>query len=161
MRYAIDTPLGTMIAGEEKGSLRSLRFAGEGESAPAGETELALRLKNWLAAYAAGRPPETDLPLEPEGTDFQKRVWRAACEIPYGETRSYGELARAIGCGSARAVGAALGKNPVWILIPCHRVVGKNGALTGYAGGLDRKRSLLEHERREKLPANQFLRCGL
>ena len=148
MRTRIDTPLGAMIAEEEDGRLRALRFAREGESAPQGESELFRRLSAWLAAYFGGEAPAEELPLDPAGTAFQRRVWLAACEIPYGETLSYGELARRIGCGSARAVGAALGKNQIWILIPCHRVIGADGALTGYAGGLDRKRALLELEKK-------------
>ena len=90
-----------------------------------------------------------DLPLAPRGTGFQQRVWRALAKIPFGETRSYGELARAIGRPSAsRAVGAANGKNPISIIVPCHRVIAASGALTGYAGGLAAKRWLLEHEAR-------------
>lgn len=87
-----------------------------------------------------------DVPLAPRGTAFQRRVWDALLAIPYGETRTYGELAAALG-SSARAVGSAVGKNPVSVIIPCHRVLGAGGSLTGYAGGLDRKRALLALER--------------
>ena len=100
-----------------------------------------------LDAYFAGTLTTFDLPLAPRGSDFQQRVWAALREIPYGETESYGELAERIGSpGGARAVGLANGKNPIGIVIPCHRVVGANGALTGYGGGLDRKKQLLDLE---------------
>jgi methylated-DNA-[protein]-cysteine S-methyltransferase len=102
-----------------------------------------------LAEYFAGRRTEFDLPVEMAGTDFQRRVWAALREIPYGETVSYGELARELGQASAsRAVGLANGKNPVSVIVPCHRVVGSDGSLTGYGGGLDRKRFLLDLEQR-------------
>lgn len=101
-----------------------------------------------LAGYFAGELRDFDLPLAPAGTPFQRTVWAALREVPYGETVSYGELARAIGRPSAaRAVGLANGKNPIGIVIPCHRVVGATGDLTGYGGGLDRKRHLLALER--------------
>lgn len=101
-----------------------------------------------LLEYFAGARCGFDLPLEPRGTPFQLQAWQALREIPYGETRSYGEQARAIGKPSAaRAVGAANGQNPLSIIVPCHRVVGARGQLTGFAGGLDRKEWLLEHER--------------
>lgn len=99
-----------------------------------------------LADYFAGRPPQLPA-LDLQGSEFQRRVWRALLEIPWGEVRSYGELAAALGMpGAARAVGAANGRNPVAILVPCHRVVGAGGRLGGYSGGLDVKRRLLAHE---------------
>lgn len=102
-----------------------------------------------LGAYFAGDQRTFDLPLDARGTDFQKSVWAELSRIPFGETRSYADLARAIGRPSAvRAVGAANGRNPISIVIPCHRVIGTNGALTGFAGGLEAKRALLTHERR-------------
>jgi methylated-DNA-[protein]-cysteine S-methyltransferase len=100
-----------------------------------------------LDAYFAGRLRAFDLPLAPYGTPFQLRVWEALRAIPYGATASYGELARRIGAPTAsRAVGAANGRNPLSIVVPCHRVVGSKGTLTGYAGGLERKRRLLDLE---------------
>jgi len=100
-----------------------------------------------LRAYFAGERFNFDLPLAAGGTPFQKKVWAALCEIPCGETRSYGEQAASIGLPDAsRAVGAANGRNPIAIVIPCHRVIGANGKLTGYAGGLNIKQALLEHE---------------
>jgi methylated-DNA-[protein]-cysteine S-methyltransferase len=102
-----------------------------------------------LAEYFAGQRTEFDLPVAMAGTAFQARVWAALREIPYGETVTYGELARRIGSVSAsRAVGLANGKNPVSVIVPCHRVVGSDGSLTGYGGGLDRKRFLLALEQR-------------
>lgn len=101
-----------------------------------------------LTAYFAGELTEFDLPLNLRGTPFQGRVWAALQEIPYGETTTYGELAVELGKPSAsRAVGLANGKNPVGVIVPCHRVVGSTGSLTGYGGGLDRKRYLLDFER--------------
>jgi methylated-DNA-[protein]-cysteine S-methyltransferase len=100
-----------------------------------------------LTEYFAGTRREFDLPLRLQGTAFQQRVWRELTEIPYGETWSYGELARRIAKPSAsRAVGLANGRNPISILVPCHRVIGADGSLTGYGGGLERKRWLLAHE---------------
>jgi methylated-DNA-[protein]-cysteine S-methyltransferase len=101
-----------------------------------------------LAEYFAGERRAFELPLAPEGTPFQRRVWEALLRIPYGETWSYGRLARELGSPSAsRAVGAANGRNPLAIVVPCHRVVGATGALTGYAGGVEAKEWLLSHER--------------
>jgi methylated-DNA-[protein]-cysteine S-methyltransferase len=119
--------------------------------APAGierRTELLVRAAAQLAEYFAGERRVFDLPLAPAGTAFQVQVWRALERIPFGATCSYGELARSIGRPSAsRAVGAANGSNPIAIILPCHRVIGANGGLTGYGGGLDMKRWLLAHER--------------
>ena len=101
----------------------------------------------WLDDYWAGDEPDpTELPLAPTGTAFQTAVWQCLLEIPYGETVTYGELAQMVDCGSPRAVGGAVGRNPISIIVPCHRVVGAAGQLTGYAGGVECKRFLLEHE---------------
>lgn len=101
-----------------------------------------------LAEYFAGTRTTFDLPLAAEGTDFQRRVWALLAEIPYGQTRSYGELAVELGQpGASRAVGLANGRNPVSIVVPCHRVVGASGAITGYGGGVERKQALLDLER--------------
>ena len=100
-----------------------------------------------LAAYFAGERTGFDVALCPAGTSFQRRVWDALSEIPYGETRSYGEIARRIGNpGAARAVGLANGRNPIAVIVPCHRVIGASGALTGYGGGLQAKQALLDLE---------------
>ncbi len=104
-----------------------------------------------LNAYFAGELKEFEIPLLFEGTDFQKKVWKALQTIPYGETISYGELAKQIGDPKAvRAVGAANGQNPIPIIVPCHRVIGSNGSLTGFGGGLENKRKLLELERGQR-----------
>ena len=108
---------------------------------------LTEKAKNQLSAYFAGEPVTFDLPLLPTGTAFQQQVWQQLCKIPYGETCSYGDLASDLNNPKAvRAVGAANGKNPISIIVPCHRVIGANGTLTGYAGGLDRKAWLLNLE---------------
>lgn len=112
------------------------------ENAPA-----LVDLRRQYHEYESGQRRQFELPVRFNGTEFQQRVWRALSNIRFGQTRSYGELANSIGAAKAvRAVGAAIGRNPVSVIVPCHRVLGANGALTGYAGGLDRKQSLLQHE---------------
>ncbi len=115
------------------------------------------KTKVWLTRYFAGERPElSELSLAPQGSEFRQRVWRLLCEIPYGETTTYGELAKKAAAQmgkesmSAQAVGGAVGHNPISIIIPCHRVLGADGSLTGYAGGMDKKLKLLEVERRTK-----------
>ena len=104
--------------------------------------------KNWLDRYFAGQAPSPDeLPLRPEGTPFRQLVWKLLLEIPYGETVTYGDLARKLGCKSAQAVGGAVGRNPISILVPCHRVMGAGGKLTDYAGGVEKKEFLLKLEK--------------
>ena len=151
LRYA--SPLGELkLAAGEKG-LRVLVMSGQRyerlhlpSDLPEAETPTLLLARDWLDAYFAGERPDIGrVPLDPAGTDFQRRVWQALTGIPYGETLSYGDLAQRLR-SSARAVGAAVGRNPISILIPCHRVLGKNGSLTGYAGGLERKAVLLTLE---------------
>ena len=150
-----DTPVGRLlIAGDDNG-LRHVSFAkthfSSREIAPDESWELSeRRLKEprcQLKAYFAGKLKAFDLPLAAEGTDFQKRVWDALCRILYGSTASYGEIAQAIGNPAAsRAVGLANGQNPIAIIVPCHRVIGKNGKLVGYGGGLEHKQTLLKLE---------------
>jgi len=112
------------------------------------ETKLINNASSQLNEYLNGIRNTFDLPLNPEGTEFQKKVWAALCEIPYGETRSYKQIAEAAGNSKAsRAVGMANNKNPIMIFIPCHRVIGANGSLVGYAGGLDMKEKLLNLEK--------------
>ncbi len=108
-------------------------------------------LASWLDAYFANkRPAIGDLSLEPSGSDFRQEVWHALCKIPYGETLTYGELSEEIkrirGKASPRCIGGAVGHNPIGIVVPCHRVVGANGSLTGFGGGIDKKVALLSHE---------------
>jgi methylated-DNA-[protein]-cysteine S-methyltransferase len=117
------------------------------QEAPPHPSELTDLAQAQLAEYFAGTRHAFELPLAPEGTDFQRRVWAALATIPYGETRCYAEIAEQLRCkGGQRAVGAANGRNPVAIVVPCHRVIGSDGRLTGYAGGLGRKQWLLAHE---------------
>lgn len=114
------------------------------------ETPPIARARGWLEAYFDGTAADIgDLPLDMRGASFEQRVWRALRAIPPGHTTSYGAIARALGsAGASRAVGAANGANPIAIIVPCHRVIGSTGSLTGYGGGLDRKTWLLDHERR-------------
>jgi methylated-DNA-[protein]-cysteine S-methyltransferase len=110
---------------------------------------LFVAMANQISAYFAGELQAFDLPLAPEGTAFQRLVWKGLLDIPFGATESYGQLGKRIGHDdAARAVGLANGHNPISIIIPCHRVIGANGSLTGYGGGIERKQWLLEHERR-------------
>ena len=102
--------------------------------------------KIWLSRYFRGEIPDSLPPMLPKGTPFQQRVWQKLLKIPYGETMTYGELAKALDCKSAQAVGGAVGRNPISILIPCHRVVGAGGSLIGYAGGVEKKEALLKLE---------------
>ena len=108
--------------------------------------EIFHKTRCWLDLYFSGRQPDFIPPIKPIGTDFQRRVWHALLEIPYGETTTYGNIARRLGCRSAQAVGQAVGRNPIAIIVPCHRVVGADGSMTGYGGGIDRKIRLLELE---------------
>jgi methylated-DNA-[protein]-cysteine S-methyltransferase len=114
------------------------------------DTPTISRARAWLAEYFDGTSAAIDrLPLDMRGAPFEKKVWKALCTIPPGQTTSYGAIAQALGsAGASRAVGAANGANPIAIVVPCHRVIGSNGSLTGYGGGLDRKTWLLDHERR-------------
>ena len=104
--------------------------------------------RRWLDIFFSGREPDFTPPLSLSGTPFQQRVWKELLTIPYSQTVTYGELARRLGCRSAQAVGGAVSRNPISIIVPCHRVVGADGSLTGYAGGLDCKRALLELEQK-------------
>lgn len=149
------SPLGPLTLVSDGAALIGARLAtqhGAREAARAGEDAVLARAREQLAEYFAGSRTAFDLPLAPRGTQFEREVWRALTAIPFGETTSYSALAAGLGRpGAARAVGAANGKNPIAIVIPCHRVVGARGALVGYAGGLDAKGWLLRHETREAL----------
>ena len=144
---AVDTRIGTLWLGGDERGLTHVSFERTPEAGP--PHRLASAARRQLAAYFAGELERFDLPLAPTGSDFQRRVWDAVAAIPYGTTASYSEIAAAVGRPAAcRAVGAANGRNPLAIVIPCHRVIGSAGALTGYGGGLERKRALLDLERR-------------
>jgi len=145
--FAFETPLSVLTAVETDGMLTALRFGGSVRQTEA-PTPLLAETKRQLLQYFAGERRMFSLPLAPEGTAFQKTVWEALCGIRYGETASYGEIACRIGNEkAARAVGMANNRNPIPIIIPCHRVIGKDGTLTGYAGGLPVKEKLLALEK--------------
>ncbi|HIY28633.1 MAG TPA: methylated-DNA--[protein]-cysteine S-methyltransferase [Firmicutes bacterium] len=140
-----DSPIGPMTLVQEGEALARLDF--DVPSQPEEATPLLLEACRQLREYFAGERKAFALPLAPAGTEFQKKVWAALRDIPWGETRSYGDIARAIGKPTAcRAVGMANGRNPLPIFIPCHRVIGTNGSITGYSGGLEKKRFLLRLE---------------
>ncbi|MBO5330240.1 MAG: methylated-DNA--[protein]-cysteine S-methyltransferase [Anaerotignum sp.] len=146
--FFYETPVGRICIGEENGFIVCCTWSKIPREYILEETELILECKKQLEEYFAGKRKTFDLPLVPRGTEFQQKVWKALQEIPYGETRTYGEVAAAIGNPkAARAVGMANNKNPIGIIIPCHRVVGANGKLVGYAGGMEKKEFLLELER--------------
>jgi methylated-DNA-[protein]-cysteine S-methyltransferase len=146
---AVVTPIGTLgLTGSDAGLSRVLWSAKGMQGAPHGSCAVLDEAASQLAAYFAGELVEFDLPLDLGGTEFQRNCWLALATIPYGQTVSYGEQARRLGLGpdAARAVGAANGQNPLPLVLPCHRVIGANGSLTGFGGGLHVKRFLLEHE---------------
>lgn len=142
-------PIGEIMIAEEEGAITEISFAQElPKGAERRETPLIKRCQEELEEYFAGRRLTFDLPLAPKGTVFQQSVWRALESIPYGEVRSYGDIARQIGNPKAcRAIGGANNRNPIAIVIPCHRVIGADGRLVGYGGGLDKKEMLLSLER--------------
>lgn len=156
-----DSPIGTLVLAEKDGNLAGVWLEGQkyfmgalrDEPQKQAGAPVLQWTRQWLDAYFAGeRPPISDLPLVPIGSEFRWAVWRRLCEIPYGETVTYGEIARETAARRgteripAQAVGGAVAHNPISIIIPCHRVVGANGSLTGYAGGLSKKIWLLTHE---------------
>ena len=164
----LPSPLGELLLSSDGEALTGLWFVGQAYYAagldPSCEEKVLPVFDEataWLAAYFAGRLPGPLPPLRPQGTAFQQAVWARLAAIPRGETRSYGDLARLLSeesgrTVSARAVGGAVGRNPISILLPCHRVVGSDGSLTGYAGGLARKRALLALEAGDPGPLRQF-----
>ena len=152
MVMTVDSPIGPLTLREADGALVRLDF---GNTLGAGETQretpVLYDAAEQLKAYFAGARKSFDLPLAPVGTVFQQKVWQALCGVPYGETRTYREIAEAVGSPRGyRAVGLANNKNPLAIIVPCHRVVGTNGSLTGYAGGVDTKQFLLDLEQKCK-----------
>lgn len=142
------SPVGTLYLTADAGGLTGIWMHPEKTE----DFPVLTQAKVWLDGYFSGNPAELSFPLNPHGTPFQKQVWEILLTIPYGETTTYGAIAREIALRtgkekmSAQAVGQAVGANPISILIPCHRVVGANEKLTGYAGGLDKKEWLLRHE---------------
>jgi methylated-DNA-[protein]-cysteine S-methyltransferase len=155
----VESPVGPLVLGETDGLLQGLRLpevADDGTRTPSPApdwlpadrpTRLLQLVADQLAAYFAGELTQFDVPLRLAGTTFQQRVWQELREIPYGSTATYGEIAERLGSpGASRAVGLANNRNPVPIIVPCHRVVGADGALVGFGGGLPCKRWLLDHE---------------
>jgi methylated-DNA-[protein]-cysteine S-methyltransferase len=153
----VDSPVGVLTLAGRNGRLRHLRMVDQTyepsrENWESDDTAFADAAAQ-LEAYFAGDLIDFDLDLDLVGTEFQRRVWAALLTIPYGHTRSYGEIALQIESpGASRAVGLANGHNPIGIIVPCHRVIGANGSLTGYGGGLDRKRHLLDMEKNRIAP---------
>jgi methylated-DNA-[protein]-cysteine S-methyltransferase len=157
--FVTETPLGKIQAATDGNALTGLWFIGQkyfptetGAWSSEPDHPVLVSLKSWLEDYFAKKKPKSRIPLTPAGTDFQQSVWKLLLEIPYGKTSTYGAIAsRLAGAGkkaSAQAVGGAVGHNPISLLIPCHRVLGSDGSLTGYAGGIEKKRALLELEGR-------------
>lgn len=151
---AFDSPVGTLVARSAGGFLTGLsfaRFRQAGSDRPDADVdpvdEVLSATRAQIDEYFAGRRREFDIPLALEGPSFHRRVWTQLCSIPYGATISYGQLAKDVGDpDAARAVGSANGANPIVIIVPCHRVIGADGSLVGYGGGLRRKRTLLDLE---------------
>ncbi|MEW6690008.1 MAG: methylated-DNA--[protein]-cysteine S-methyltransferase [Pseudomonadota bacterium] len=166
MRYydTFESPIGGMLLAASDKGLSGIYFDRQ-KHLPAqrdgwkhAPSNIHLRkARKQLGEYFAGKRKEFDLEIDPAGSDFQKRVWKAIAAVPYGRTISYGELARRAGFPEgARAAGAATGRNPIGIVVPCHRIVGADGSLTGYAGGLEKKRALLALESGQR----DFLAAG-
>ena len=151
-KMIVKSPIGALTLLGSSSVLVALHLPGSDDAPPEGElgkTRLLERVADQLGEYFAGERRTFDVPLEAKGTAFQQLVWDALVEIPYGALRSYGDVSKAIGRPAAsRAVGAANGRNPIAIIVPCHRVIGSTGQLTGYGGGLPTKKWLLEHEQR-------------
>ena len=153
------SPLGDILIAADEVGLTGLWFEGQkyfantlSDERIEKDTEILMKAKEWLDVYFSGKEPKVTPPLHPSGSEFRRAVWKILLEIPYGQTMTYGEIARRmaemknVSRMSAQAVGGAVGHNEVSIIIPCHRVVGTNGSLTGYAGGIDKKVALLELE---------------
>ena len=148
--FIYDTALGKIAVAQHEGKITHLEPVKNFDKAGKilRETPLTKKAAAQLGEYLAGKRKTFDLPLAPKGTPFQQAVWRALLDIPYGKTCAYGDIARAVNNPKAvRAVGGANNKNPIFIIVPCHRVIGKDGSLTGYGGGMDMKKRLLALEK--------------
>jgi len=146
-RRIVDSPIGKITLIAEEGAITGLYFGEMRQDIPPGDDEVLVRCETELAAYFSGELQEFAVPIRGAGTSFRKRVWEELCKIPYGETASYRDIAERIGNPKAvRAVGGANHNNPISIIVPCHRVIGTNGSLTGYGGGMEAKRWLLDLE---------------
>ena len=162
--FCYSSPMGRVTLASNGEALTGLWFEGQKYYAATLEKEheektlpVFAQTVHWLDIYFSGERPDFTPPLRPKGSSFQQAVWAILLTIPYGQTMSYGQIANCVAAErglphmSARAVGAAVGRNPISLIIPCHRVLGANGSLTGYAGGLDRKRQLLQMEQRQRI----------
>ena len=147
IRARVETPLGTVLVTADCDMLTELRFADAPAAEEPADSPVVSETVRWLALYFSGRDPGDIPKLAPAKTPFQNAVREALLSVPYGKTVSYDALAKRLH-SSPRAIGQAVGKNPILLIVPCHRVIGKNGGLAGYAGGLERKAALLELERR-------------
>jgi len=146
MKTLYHSPLGTLVLLSDDEALLGMAFAKTQETVTDEDGFVFAETRRWLNIYFSGKNPDFMPPLKPQGTPFQQMVWRMLLSIPYGKTTTYGDIAQRVGCRSAQAIGQAVHNNPIAIIIPCHRVVGSNGLLTGYAYGLSIKRKLLELE---------------
>jgi methylated-DNA-[protein]-cysteine S-methyltransferase len=171
-RFLVESPLGDMLVHVDDDALTGLYFVGQKYCPPLDAVahargpnvpRIARQIDDELRAYFAGELQRFGVALRPVGTPFQQRVWEQLRAIPYGELDSYGRIAQRLGlpAGSARAVGAANGRNPISVIVPCHRVIAGTGNLTGYAGGLERKRALLDLERRVHPDAGKHATHGV
>lgn len=141
------SPIGMLSLVSDGKSLTALDFGEPKESPNHQNLPIFKETRRWLDLYFSGGIPDFTPPLNPQGTPFQQKVWQELLKIPYGETTTYGAIAKRIGCRSAQAIGQAIHRNPIAIIIPCHRVIGADGSLTGYASGLDIKQRLLSLEK--------------
>ena len=143
----MDSPIGVLMLGSDEWQLKSISFDAEDIDDESYIPGILITAEKQLEEYFSGSRKVFDLPINPEGTEFQKNVWKKVVGVSFGTTKSYVDIAREVKSeNSSRAVGMANGKNPLPIVIPCHRIIGHNGKLTGYAGGLERKKWLLLHE---------------
>lgn len=140
------SPLGIITMVSDGTSLTELHWSALPDQSTNQDLPVFASTRRWLDLYFSGKKPEFTPPLAPQGTPFQKTVWHQLLTIPYGQTTTYGAIARSVGCKSAQAIGQAVHHNPIAIIIPCHRVIGADGSLTGYASGLDIKQQLLRIE---------------
>ncbi len=144
----MNSPIGMLMLGSDEKSLKSISFDSEVIENMPDMPDILIAAQQQLEEYFSGERQKFDLTIDPDGTDFQHHVWAQVAAVNFGVTKSYIDIARSLGSENfSRAVGMANGKNPIPIVIPCHRIIGHNGKLTGYAGGLERKKWLLLHER--------------
>ena len=143
------SPLGTIVIESDGDALTDLRFADKPKCSEANEKTIPIiaDVRTWLDDYFSRRKPRNVPKIHPQGTDFQRKVWQTLLTIPYGQMKTYGEIAQMVNCRSAQAVGQAISRNPIALIIPCHRVVGAHGTLGGYAFGIERKEQLLQLEK--------------